>query len=484
MSWLKTLALSLGIAAIPVIGLARTAAVIVWSAPLTAGRAAVMLLLIGGAWFALAILAGRAFPRHRTAAVSAVGWFALAFLHVGQLREPLQGAGWVERWHWLIVLIAAGGIAVWIATRFENQTRYLTTFIPILVALQLVLLVVDLVKLDEPAPVAAAPAEATVGTPPSIWVIMLDAHASPKVLRDLHDVDISASTARLEAAGFRVWDDARSNYSHTLVSIPSLLSGAVWDPPTVEASYGEMLAGLHGDTPVVRSLRDAGLTVRMIPANWSRSHCGSAIDVCFGDPRYDEHWHFLIQSTPLPDLFSGALAHPWPTDGLETLKSITRFSHPGPHFTFVHSLASHPPAVIGPDCSGVSERDGRLADQLRCTHDAVFAALDSIDLTTDVVIITADHGYAVGDLSLAPALWSDAMARDRFSAFTAISTPDDCESGIPENLSTAQILPAVLNCYGGDVPVPEHRFLKVNHISHGGVGATQLDWDGWSVYAP
>ena len=62
-------------------------------------------------------------------------------------------------------------------------------------------------------------------------------------------------------------------------------------------------------------------------------------------------------------------------------------------------MASHPPAIIGPACSPVSkaELNGSMSAQLRCTHEALFEALGTIDLTSDVIILTADHGYALGD---------------------------------------------------------------------------------------
>jgi hypothetical protein len=111
-------------------------------------------------------------------------------------------------------------------------------------------------------------------------------------------------------------------------------------------------------------------------------------------------------------------------------------------------------------------------------------AIQTIDLDEDAVIILADHGYAVGNVTAPADNWSDETARNRLSAFVAVSTPKDCEAAIPEDLSTAQILPHVLNCHGAEVPIPPHRFMKVNHQRFGGLGATELVWDGWSAYSP
>ena len=125
-----------------------------------------------------------------------------------------------------------------------------------------------------------------------------------------------------------------------------------------------------------------------------------------------------------------------------------------------------------------------MDDQLRCAHDSLFGAISSIDLTTDIVIVTADHGYTIGFTTDPVDEWSNDLTRDRFSAYTAISTPDDCESGLPEELSVAQILPMVLNCYGADLAVPPHRFMNGSQLYLGGIVATELAWDGWSTYEP
>ena len=484
MSWLKAGGLFLGIATIPVIGLARTAAGQTWSAPLSLINASLMVAIVASILFLLALALGKRWVERRTLLTSIVGWFAVITLNTGALRGQLEPAGWTRPWQWLIAVLAAVGLAGWIGTRFDPAARYLSTFIPILVVFQMATLISDLTNLNEPAPLVVAPVDTSVGAPPSIWVIVLDSHASPKVLRDQHNIDLSEAVARLETVGFRVWDDARANYSHTLVSIPSLLSGEVWDAKEVDALFATMLAGLHADTPLIASIQRTGLEVRMLPTNWSRSGCGALVDDCIGRPRYDDHWYFLLRSTPLQGLLPGVFVHPWPARGFGTLDAITSVESSDRHFTFVHSLASHPPTVIAEDCGVTSDARGRLRDQLRCTHDALLEAVGSIDLTTDIVIVTADHGYLLEDASAPSETWSDDLARNRFSAFTAISTPDGCEDRFPTDLSGAQILPLVLNCYGGDLAVPAHRFMKVDQRHLGGISATELAWDGWSVYAP
>lgn len=482
MPLLKSLALFLGIAAIPVITLARAAIAIVWAGSLSLSTAVLMVALVGGFLFGISFVATKLVPGSGVRAVAVVGWFSLAFFHVGPIRG-IYTVDW-SRWHWVALVAAAAGIAFWLGTRIDSEARYLLSLVPVLVALQAVLFVTDLSRSAEPEPAAVSATESSVGSPPSIWFIVLDAHPSPRSLVDNHDVDLTREIARLETAGFRVWDDARVSYSVTLVSIPSLLTGETWGPTTVDQSHATILAGLNGDTPLVAALKEAGLSFRMISPNWSRSTCGKLVDVCVSPPRYNDHWWFLLRSTPLPDLLPTVFAHPWPQGGVRTLGEIANMEPSSSrHFTFVHSLASHPPRVLNESCE-VSPTDGNLGSQLRCTHDVLIKALGSIDLESDVVIITSDHGDRVGDINAPIETWSDAMARDRFSAFTAISTPRGCEDALPTDLSGAQLLPYVLNCYGADLPIPPHRFIKVGQRDFWNVEATELSWDGWSTYSP
>ena len=333
---LKVLGLFLGIAAIPVIGLARTAAGSTWTAPVSLVQASTMVVLVGGVFFVLAMAPSTRWPKHGIKVISAIGWFALASVNFGGLRTALSFAARGAPWRWGIIVLAIGGVAVWIGTRLDPEARFLVTFVPILIAIQGLFLIGDLVRFGEPTPVDAVPLDSSVGQPPSIWVILLDSHAGPKVLADLHDIDLSNELSQLERLGFRVWDDARTNYSHTLVSVPSLLSGEIWDPDAVAASYGPMISGVQADTQLVASMREAGLSVRMIPNNWSRSQCGAIVDECIGDPLFDERWYYLLRSTPLPDMFPTAFPDPWPSGGLATLHAIADFDSATRHFTFVH----------------------------------------------------------------------------------------------------------------------------------------------------
>ena len=98
MSWLKAGGLFLGIATIPVIGLARTAAGQTWSAPLSLINASLMVAIVASILFLLALALGKRWVERRTLLTSIVGWFAVITLNTGALRGQLEPAGWTRPW--------------------------------------------------------------------------------------------------------------------------------------------------------------------------------------------------------------------------------------------------------------------------------------------------------------------------------------------------------------------------------------------------
>ena len=443
-----------------------------------------MVLIISVPFAVVAFVAMWLAPRHRRSAVAVVGWFAILFVSAGMIRPYVYRIIGTEPWQWWLVVLAMAGLAFWLGTRLDQSGRFLVTFVPVLVVALSIPLATSVGRIENPPPAMAATDRVDVGAPPGIWVVVLDAHEAPNELRDLKDVDLAVQVEHLEDAGFRVWDDSRSNYNRTLVSVSSMLSGEAWGAAVVEQSLPAMLAGVRGDTNVVAGLKETGQTVRMIPANWSLSECGDLVDTCIGATWYDERWYYLLATTPLVDLLPTVFPHVWPTGGLRALEAMSSLPDGGSHFTLVHSLAAHPPAVFDAECKAGSPNGGNLESQLSCVHHALLASVNEIDLDTDIVIVVADHGYRKGAGSLSPASWPDAAVRSHFSAFTAISTPGNCEAEFPDRLSAAQILPLTLNCYGAEMPIPESTFFAVDQLPYGGLAVTQLEWDGWTSYSP
>ncbi len=479
----RLVALFAAIAALPVVDLARSAAKHVWSASVSVGEAASMIGIIGLIFVALALIARQLVPNHQSAAVAAVGWFVLVFVYANAFRDLVPDT-WTHPWQWILLTLVAVGFGVWAGTRFDPIL--LTTLVVFLLAAQSAMLLIESRRIYDP-PVPPVTATATdLSNAPSVWLILLDSHPSPLALRTYYDIDLAEESSELEGLGFRVWDDARANYSNTFASVPNILSGEVWSPDTLPDFYPSLLGAVHGTTPLVAAFGEAGHTIRMVPANWSRSQCGDLIEECLPVSGFDEHWYFLLRRTPLTDIFPGQLSDPWPAGGLRSVESIATIEPPqggGKHFTFLHSLASHPPNIIGADCKPTTEAAGSLEDQLRCTHEALLESMTALNLDTDIVIVTSDHGYFRSGVSASPELWTDSIVHDRFSAFTAISTPDGCEDSLSAELSGGQILPLILNCYGAGLPVPAHEFIDLGQVPWGGVTALELDWDGWSVYS-
>lgn len=467
------------VGATPVLRLAHSAARETWVQPIspTTGLYFWGLLTLPAMVVLLALRrtrlgADRAFSLMAWLLFASTHWFAarswlLNRLDIQELTSLHLTAG-------LILL----GLIVWAGARWDKVGMVAAILGVSFFAVQAFNLARDLPQLVEPA--SEIPAASTTIDPstPSIWVFILDAHPSPMALREFYSIDLSPEVSALTDKGFRVWDDARSNYSHTTASVPSMLGGVIFPSP-LDDVMPTLVAGLQGGTALTHSFSDAGYEVRMSPAPWSRSSCGPLIVECHDVVR-DERLYFLLRLTPLSDLFPEKFGQPMPTDGRLVLESTHDFDSVADHFTIIHSTSSHLPFVLDEDCE-VRAVERQMEQQFRCTQHLLLDALDAIDLATDIVIVMADHGQNyLGQGKLHPEEWTNRMVRERLSVFLAVSDPSGCASELPEQISNVQVLPLVLNCHGNDLPVPEARFVGMGQGKWGHFIEYSYPWDGWS----
>lgn len=470
------------IPAIRVIELTLAAALQTWTRPVALATGLAFWAMIAvPLWALFAALRLTRLDVDKAFAVAA--WFAVGFTNWPLVRlglEAIMGRDPVPLGvSWVGVAVVVG-FALWAGGRVDATGTLVSLFVLALLGIRVVGLIGGLEKLVEPAPL---PAEASIvipSTTPSVWVIVLDAHPSPAVLREYYEVDLEDDLSRLRALGLRVWDDARSNYTHTTASVPALLGGTVF-PGNLTGEMPQLLAGLQADTPLTRSFSEAGYEVRMLSAPWSRSECGEVVDLCV-DVSMDERRHFLLRTTPLTDLVPRLFGHPMPLGGRTVLQSVADLDARPRHFTFVHSTVSHIPFMLDENCVVDTASPEPMAAQLRCSHRLLRGALDHIDLGRDIVVVAADHGYGWnGQFGIKPAEWDVRQARERFGSFLAVSDPAGCADGLPDRLSTSEVLPMLLACHGVVIDVPEPVFVGMEEGDWGAIVEHTFAWDGWST---
>ena len=276
--------------------------------------------------------------------------------------------------------------------------------------------VVQFATRSDPAPLVAA--DAWAGQPlndaerPNIYLILADAHGREDILRDDYDYDDRPLLDSLEAQGFDVSSESRSNYGLTRFSIGSMLTGSYLDrleDATSTTSQDDTARRTIHDNPAFPLLRRAGYEVSVISSGYEHLGLRSAdhfIDT--GQPNeFEEVVAKNIAATGLwtalqPDSeFEAVRART--RDELSALLEIAAASRPTaavrPHSPAVAPLALR---VHGDVSARAPDRGSRRRDRprrRRCRDVAAVAAqtkcIDSMLAKTTADIVARDPDAVV-----------------------------------------------------------------------------------------
>ena len=329
---------------------------------------------------------------------------------------------------------------------------------------------------DLSAPVAnqaVAPAAAQ-STARDIYLIILDEYANSSVLRERFGFDNRPFEDSLRALGFTIPRMIRSNYVHTLLSLPSLLN----------FSHLTRLAdelGTHNTDPTLPDylvennrtamfLKARGYRFLFFPSQWwiSTRHNRNAdwefrlwsdLDPGRQATRSDLRRAFL-STTPL------ALLHKNDAYDAEhvkrTLAAIERVpAWKQRTFALAHILNPHYPYVFDATCHTLRARPnsswehGRrdaYINQLRCLNSLVLRTVTALlqqSSPAPVILLLGDHGSNSLQYSSAPTAEavSAAQARERFGAFGAFFLPGAAGGLLADSVTLVNVVPSVLNHY-------------------------------------
>ena len=299
--------------------------------------------------------------------------------------------------------------------------------------------------------------QAEPGAPlPDIYYIILDGYGRSDVLHDLYGLDETSFLRGLEADGFYIASNSRSNYAQTSLSFASALN----------MRYLDDLADIAGDDISQREvarlirfneateiLKGLGYSVTAFATGYRRAELASADTFFVAKPGGMSPFEaLLLESSALWGLRSlldaggGSLPYPGYSSYRDRIEANVQElwrtpAQPGPKFVFAHLLLPHPPFVFGaggeprqPDlpfraADGDqfigSDRDyvDGYRQQVAFAHHVVEVFLDRLTAAggdSSIVIIQGDHG---------PGLrldWSDPQAtdtRERLSILNAIRAP-------------------------------------------------------------
>jgi hypothetical protein len=309
-----------------------------------------------------------------------------------------------------------------------------------------------------------------------IYLIVLDEYANAAVLRERFGYDNRPFEDSLRALGFHVPRLVRSNYVHTLLSLPSMLNSA-------------HLAGLEGElgptsqhpalpnylverSRVARYLEARGYHYLLFPSHWWHSTSGSSLAEAEFRPWSGVDFMRAMSGSELRRTVRGATvlryldrSHRWEADHvrrtLRVLAAVPRDS--GPTFAFAHILKPHDPYVFDRDCATLArsrEHDEvtSYVEQVECVNRMLLGTVREILRASEVppiILLQGDHGSK----RLGAPGYSDvngispAAARERLGAFGAYYLPDGGSAAFGDTVTVVNVLGGVLRYYfGAELP--------------------------------
>jgi hypothetical protein len=347
-------------------------------------------------------------------------------------------------------------------------------------------------ELDTPLRVKDAVPAAPVR---DIYLIVLDEYASSSVLRERFGFDNRAFEDSLRKLGFTVPRLVRTNYVHTLLSIPSLLNfshltrlaaelGARETDPTLPNHLVE-------NNRTAKFLKARGYEFVFYPSQWwtSTEHNRNAdreYQVWTGfdlgrEATRSDMWRAFIGTTPLALLQNDDMH-----DADHVRRTLAALEELGPlrqpTFAFAHILNPHYPYVFDAHCKphrtrpnpawGRGRQEAYL-EQVQCLNRLLLGTVTSIlkrSSTPPVILLVGDHGtnsLGYSDAKSAETV-SPAQARERFGAFGAFLVPGGGDRLFADTLTLVSVIPRVLNHYfdaGLRLP-PDSLYMSLEHTPY------------------
>jgi hypothetical protein len=306
-----------------------------------------------------------------------------------------------------------------------------------------------------------------------IYLIVLDEYANGDVLRERFDFDNRPFEDSLRALGFHVPRMVRSNYFHTMLSLPSLLNSA--HLTELQREVGPK--GKHPRLPnhllehsrVARYLQERGYEYVFYPSDWWHSTSGSppANLVYRPFPGFDlmrsmtgGELERTVRGITILSYFGRS--HRWEAEhARRTLDAMAGLAGTGtgPRFAFTHLIKPHDPYVFDHDCRVMPRQKqgddvGPYIEQLQCVNRLLLATVRRIladSRVPPVIILQGDHGTKLlhGPGYLTPQEVPPAAARERFGAFGAYYLPDGGEQAFGDTVTVVNVMGNVLRHYFG-----------------------------------
>ena len=344
-------------------------------------------------------------------------------------------------------------------------------------------------------PLTGSPASAprAESKPRDVYLIILDEYANSRVLRERFGFDNKVFEDSLVRLGFTVPRLVRSNYVHTLLSLPSLLNFSQLAALTTEIGPLEtdptIPNHLVENNRLTAFLKARDYKFLFFPSQWWIStrrnrNADSTFQAWRGfDPLRDatrsDLRRWLVRVTALPSDYSHDADHVTRTiDGLRQVSSIAE-----PTFAFAHVLNPHRPIVFNAgNCpglrqrskeTGTSGRQGGFIRQVQCLNDLLLGLVTDVlqrSSPAPIILLVGDHGTNTLRYSSAKSAETvtPAQARERFGAFGAFYLPEGGGRQVADSITLVNVVPQVLNYYfDAGIPLaPDSLYMSLEQTPY------------------
>lgn len=452
-------------------------------------RALPTVLALAAIVWALVAALFRLLPGHRPTVVVAGSAFTALFFNYRYLFEALDDhvlflgpvtIGPNKVVAALLVLAAIGAVLL-----FRTQQERLVRFAQLAAVVAVTLTVAAGVAAgdgairsgaDSPglpdAPVVVA-GDVAAAQLPDIYLIVLDSYASTRSMADTTGYDNSPFTRWLESEGFYVAQDATSNYSWTVLSVPSLLNMRYVNEDLVEMR-GKQRAHLDlmaQESSVVQTLQSAGYRYVHIAPGVGATNYAPLADELYS-ARTNEFLNSALDTTALsavgiPQWLAVRDKYGDVTGMFGTLGEIGAASAESsgqPRFVFAHAMAPHAPfaltaeaklrggTVLSSTLGTAAQPTEAYVAEVQGLNQLAQVAISQIKRTSKrpfAIVLVGDHGSMNQD-SLSPV--------ERHSVLSAIYFSDGGYDQLYPSASLVNTFRIVFNRYlGTNLPLLEDR---------------------------
>ncbi len=324
---------------------------------------------------------------------------------------------------------------------------------------------------------------------PDVIVVILDSYNSSAVLRQYYGFDNSQFEAALSERGFVVPRAARSNYSHTFLSLASMLNGRYLDEELgqVRATSNDksLLNPLLEGHLLWQWLHTRGYQFVFFPTFYALTADNRNADLLIPSASETSSEFVLVwlRMTPIIHLARSTCKAlrcslqpfditPEPPGRIEwKLEQLAGLPWKESQIlAFMHLLLPHEPFVYDENCRArevywpqafhpAEEAEVKAAylAQIMCVNRKMIALVDTIMARTDgsaLIMLQADHGY--GRLGRGPEPYENAGAEqmtERTSVFSAYYLPGSPAGVIYDSITPINAVRGILRHYFG-APLP------------------------------